>query len=226
MEFAKSIIWFLFVGACVVLAYFFLKRFRELKKKQIAQQALYDEKKEKYSHITSEMFDDIPLDELTHAVIFQIMAKEDEYYDQEELVGQFVDNLTHGEKLIYTIYQVENSLQGGKGSIHSFFITEPYCQCRPYYKEAYETIHCHEISTLLQAAEHLAILIENDQEDQIDEDSDYATYNFSDFTNELIAMIRSGGVMEKCNQYIKEHKDDFINLNQEGEEKDEERISE
>ena len=75
---------------------------------------------------------------------------------------------------------------------------------------------------MLEEAEKLAILIENDQEDDIDEDSDYATYNFADFTNELLAMIRSSNLAEKLGEYIREHKDSFI----EKEDNDEERISE
>ena len=49
---------------------------------------------------------------------------------------------------------------------------------RPYYKEAFETMKCYDIAHLLEEAEKLAILIENDQEDEIDETSEYATYKF------------------------------------------------
>ena len=66
-----------------------------------------------------------------------------------------------------------------------FFITEPYCNYRPYYKEAFETMKCYDIAHLLEEAEKLAILIENDQEDEIDETSEYATYNFSDLQMNL-----------------------------------------
>ena len=48
------------------------------------------------------------------------------------------------------MYQLECSLEGGRGSIHSFFITEPYCNYRPYYKEAFETMKCYDIAHLLE----------------------------------------------------------------------------
>ena len=75
---------------------------------------------------------------------------------------------------------------------------------------------------LLEEAEKLAVLIENDQEDEIDERSEYATYNFSDFTNEFVSLLRSSGVGEKLGEYIKEHKESFI----EKDDENEKRISE
>ena len=69
---------------------------------------------------------------------------------------------------------------------------------------------CYDIAHLLEEAEKLAILIENDQEDEIDETSEYATYNFSDFTNEFVSLLRSSGIGDKLGEYIKEHKESFI----------------
>ena len=103
-----------------------------------------------------------------------------------------------------------------------FLITEPYCNYRPYYKEAFETMKCYDIAHLLEEAEKLAILIENDQEDEIDETSEYATYNFSDFTNEFVSLLRSSGIGDKLGEYIKEHKESFI----EKDDENEKRISE
>ena len=97
------------------------------------------------------------------------------------------------------------------------FITEPYCNYRPYYKEAFETMKCYDIAHLLEEAEKLAILIENDQEDEIDETSEYATYNFSDFTNEFVSLLRSSGIGDKLGEYIKEHKESFIEKDDENE---------
>ena len=162
-----------------------------------------------------------PID-LTRAVIFHINAKEDRLYEDDNYDGNIIPYLTHEELLIYTMYQLECSLEGGRGSIHSFFITEPYCNYRPYYKEAFETMKCYDIAHLLEEAEKLAILIENDQEDEIDETSEYATYNFSDFTNEFVSLLRSSGIGDKLGEYIKEHKESFI----EKDDENEKRISE
>ena len=81
---------------------------------------------------------------------------------------------------------------------------------------------CYDIAHLLEEAEKLAILIENDQEDEIDETSEYATYNFSDFTNEFVSLLRSSGIGDKLGEYIKEHKESFI----EKDDENEKRISE
>lgn len=205
-----TIIWILFGAACIFLFGFYGKKLRQLKKVQQEQRAQYEEKRERFKVLTSEMFDEVPDQELTHTVLFHIMGKEDKIYEGDEITEELIDVLTHGEKLIYTICQVENSLEGGRGSIHSFFIKEPYCTYRPYYKEAFEAVNCHELAKVMEAAEHLTILIENDQEDEIDDDSDYATYNFTDFTNEIMALLKSSGLIEKAGQYIREHKEEFI----------------
>ena len=48
---------------------------------------------------------------------------------------------------------------------------------------------CHEIAELMTAAEKLAVMIENEEEIELDEDSDYGKYNFSDFTSSLLSML-------------------------------------
>ena len=113
--------------------------------------------------------------------------------------------MTPSELLIYTIYQVELSMEGGRGSLHSFFIKEPYCLYRPYAIKAFEAVDCHEIAELMTAAEKLAVMIEN-------EDSDYGKYNFSDFTSSLLSMLKSSGIVNKAAKFIRENKNDFIDL--------------
>ena len=48
------------------------------------------------------------------------------------------------------------------------------------------------------------------------------TYNFSDFTNEFVSLLRSSGIGDKLGEYIKEHKESFI----EKDDENEKRISE
>lgn len=140
------------------------------------------------------------------------MAKEDKLYEGEEIKGSLKDVLTHGELLIYTIYQVEASMKGNQGSIHTFFIQEPYCTYRPYVKEAFEAIGCHDVVELMEAAERLAVMIEKDEDTEIDDDSDYGKYNFADFTNELMPMFKSLDIVSKTGKYIRENKNDFIDM--------------
>lgn len=215
-------VWIIFAVMCVFLFSFYGKKFKELKEKRKQYEEKLAQEKDMFSHLTSDVFDKIEPIDLTRAVIFHINAKEDRLYEDDNYDGNIIPYLTHEELLIYTMYQLECSLEGGRGSIHSFFITEPYCNYRPYYKEAFETMKCYDIAHLLEEAEKLAILIENDQEDEIDETSEYATYNFSDFTNEFVSLLRSSGIGDKLGEYIKEHKESFI----EKDDENEKRISE
>lgn len=216
------IVWVFFACCCAFLIITFGRRFMIIRAKQKERIAKMEEEKNLFAHLTSEVFDQTETIDLTRAVIYHIQAKEDRLFEDDDYDGNLIPHLSHEELMVYTLFQLESSLEGGRGSVHSFFIMEPYCDYRPYYKEALEIHNCHDIVHLLEEAEKLAILIENDQEDDIDEDSDYATYNFADFTNELMAMIRSSNLAEKLGEYIREHKDSFI----EKEDHDEERISE
>ena len=179
-------VWIIFAIMCVFLFSFYGKKFKQVKEKRKQYEEKLAQEKDMFSH----------------------RLYEDDNYD-----GNIIPYLTHEELLIYTMYQLECSLEGGRGSIHSFFITEPYCNYRPYYKEAFETMKCYDIAHLLEEAEKLAILIENDQEDEIDETSEYATYNFSDFTNEFVSLLRSSGIGDKLGEYIKEHKESLKKVN-------------
>lgn len=203
-------VWIITGVMCVFLFVFYGRKYKQMKEKRREYEEKLAKEKEEFSHLTSDVFDQIPTVDLTRAAIFHINAKEDRLFEDENYDGNLIPHLSHEELLVYTMYQLECSLEGGRGSIHSFFITEPYCQYRPYYKEAFETLKCFDIAHLLEEAEKLAILIENDQEDEIDENSDYATYNFSDFTNEFVSLLRSSNVGEKLGEYVKVHKESFI----------------
>ena len=194
------IVWVLFACCCAFLIITFGRRFLIIRASQKERMAKMEEEKNLFAHLTSEVFDQTETIDLTRAVIYHIQAKEDRLFEDDDYDGNLIPHLSHEELMVYTLFQLESSLEGGRGSVHSFFIMEPYCDYRPYYKEALEIHNCHNIVHLLEEAEKLAILIENDQEDDIDEDSDYATYNFADFTNELLAMIRSSNLAEKLGE--------------------------
>lgn len=55
-------------------------------------------------------------------------------------------------------------------------------------------------------------MIENEEEIELDEDSDYGKYNFSDFTSSLLSMLKSSGIVNKAAKFIRENKNDFIDL--------------
>lgn len=204
----QSTIFIFLAGVCIFWLYFVNGKVKAQQKQQIE----YEKNRVKYRNFTSEMFDETPDDKLTQAIIFHITTKEDKLYEGQEIKGSLKDVLTHGELLVYTIYQVETSMKGNQGSIHTFFIQEPYCTYRPYVKEAFETVGCHEVVELMAAAEKLAVMIENDEDTEIDDDSDYGKYNFADFTNELMSMFKSLNIALKTEKYIRENKDDFIDM--------------
>ena len=146
-------VWIIFAIMCVFLFSFYGKKFKQLKEKRKQYEEKLAQEKDMFSHLTSDVFDKIEPIDLTRAVIFHINAKEDRLYEDDNYDGNIIPYLTHEELLIYTMYQLECSLEGGRGSIHSFFITEPYCNYRPYYKEAFETMKCYDIAHLLEEAE-------------------------------------------------------------------------
>ncbi|WP_285946926.1 hypothetical protein [Thomasclavelia cocleata] len=58
----------------------------------------------------------------------------------------------------------------------------------------------------------MAVMIENDEDTEIDDDSDYGKYNFADFTDELKSMLKSSDIVLKTGKYIRENKNDFIDM--------------
>ncbi|MDD8048190.1 MAG: hypothetical protein PHH04_01180 [Thomasclavelia sp.] len=205
----NSMIITMFMVLCVFLCINYFRRIQKNKKIQAEHIAKEEVKKEKYEHITSSEFDEIPDEELTHAILYHIMHKEDMIYESDDIDQELVDTLTTGEKYIYAIYQIENSISTVRnGSIHTYFLEEPYKSYVPYVEEALKIVGCLEASKLMEAAHHLATLIEEDRED--DDDSEYSTYNFSDFTNAITTELRSSNIVKRMGDYIRSNKDDFI----------------
>ena len=83
-----SVVWILFLGGCLFLMYFYSGKMRQVKKYQKQQRAAYEEKRVKYSHVTSEVYDQTPDEELKHAVLFHLLAQEANLYAGVELTGQ------------------------------------------------------------------------------------------------------------------------------------------
>jgi hypothetical protein len=207
-----GLVWTLFITAVVFLGFSMMRRVNEMKKAQQKAREKYLSDKEKYRTLTSEMIDSLPVNELTHAVLFHIINKEDTIYEGDSIDERTLfDILSEGEKLMYTIYQVEVSTDSGKGSIHSFFVEDTYAPYRDYVDTAFRTVNCFEIADLMKAATRLAQIIEEDLEDEENDiEGDYATYNFADYTRELLSLLKSSGIVEKAGKYIQEHKEQFI----------------
>ena len=96
------------VSSCLA---FMEKNITSKRKKKTYEEKLAQERDE-FSHLTSEVFDKIEPIDLTRAVIFHINAKEDRLFKDDNYDGNIIPYLTHEELLIYTMYQLECSLEG------------------------------------------------------------------------------------------------------------------
>lgn len=206
-----GIVWLLFAIGAGFLLIFVTGRFGKIRKVQKEAMAQRQRDMEKYRHLSSEVFDETPTEKLAHAVLYHIQAKEDRIYESETIDKELFDVLTEGEKMIYTIAQLETAMNGGRGSIHTFFIDDLYAPCRPYVEPAFTNVNCFEIVELMKAAERLAEIIDLDLEDEENDiEGDYASYNFADFTHELLNQLKSSGILDKAGKYIREHKELFV----------------
>lgn len=212
------IVWLIFIVCSVFLMYFFGKRIKANKKKRLEAQQAYKDKKEKYTYLKPGILDECPRDEIAAAALFHCIRKENDDFDN------YFDNMNHSEKVVYGVYQLSSSIQGQHPSIHSFFLSPATKLYVPFIAECFEELGAHELYDLVRAARRFAEIIEKDLEDDDNdpEMGDYSRYNFSDFTNEYVAMVNSTNLNEKITDYILEHKEDFYDYNIPSEDGDDE----
>lgn len=205
MSWQILLVWVLFIGSLVFLSYFFMKRIKKNKEIRKERQKAYEEKREKYTYLRPGVFDECPREDVSAAVLFHCIRKEDEDFDH------YFDKMSYPEKVIYGIYQVSSSLEGPGASLHSFFLSPSNKPYVPIIVDIFEEVGAHEIADLMKAARRFAEIIENDEEDD-ENDPDmgiYTRYNFTDFTNEFVAMVSTTNLNEKLTKYILDHKEDF-----------------
>lgn len=197
----QNIVWFVFVGIILFLSFFGIKAYNKRQKKLRQKQLELDEFRMKNEYLTSEKFDALQDNELEQAVIFSVSRKENEDED-------YFNKLSLGEKIVYGIYLLNTSISRQTG-INTFFnspATIDYVdEIDSYFKE----IGANEISNLLTSAKKFNDVLENGEEDNEDS-GDYATYNFSDYTHEYVTLIAGTNFHEKLAEYIRSHKQDFI----------------
>lgn len=196
----------------VTIAFFvfiFIGRIKKNKVTNMQAQVDYNDKKSRYDVMTSELFDGIDDSELTHAILFNLLNKEDKIYEADVIDKTMIDVLNKQQLIMYTAYMVERSVEGGKGSIHSFFVDDNFKMFTPYLVTTFEELECFEVAELLSSAKQLADAIENDLDDIVIE-GDYENYNFADYTSQFMSMIKSSNLVEKAVQYIRKNKESFI----------------
>lgn len=221
---SHTIVWIIFFIMVAVLGVYYGRKLMGVRKKQQEMLLQFEENKEKYYIFTETLFDETPTDELTQAVIYHIISVEDRMYlNEEDEEKRLVKYLSEGEKNIYTLYQVEMSMEGGRGSIHNFFLKDEFKDYVPLAVNAFRTMNCYEIADLLESAQKLATIIEEDlDDDELIMEGPYAKYNFADYTNEILTQLKSSGILSKAGLYIRSNKEEFVT--KEGE-RDEEGIS-
>ncbi|WP_028043789.1 DMP19 family protein [Candidatus Stoquefichus massiliensis] len=209
MDWKIMLVWVLFIGSLVFLGYFFIKRIKKNKQIQKEAQRAYQERREKYTYLKPGIFDECPREDVSAAALFHCLRKEAEDFDH------YFENMTHPEIVVYGIYLVSSSIEGSGGSLHSFFLSPANKPFVPMIVDIFEEVGSHEIADLMRAARRFAEIIENDEEDDENDPDmgDYTRYNFTDFTNEFIAMVSTTNLNEKLIKYILDHKEDFYDYN-------------
>ena len=207
METSHIIVWVIFAISMVYLTYFFGVRIRRDAKRKAQLKAQFAERKVKYSYLKPGTLDECPREEVNGAVLFHIIRKEEDDFEN------YFEQLNYSEKVVYGIYLLSNSLAGKHATIRSFFIS-PATQCFvPIIDELFEEVGAYDIAELVRAARKFHYILENNLDDDEEDLGEYSRYNFSDFTNEYAAMVNSANINEKMTKYILEHKDDFYDEN-------------
>lgn len=185
--------------AYLIIAIFSASRI--LKKRQAEMMAAYQEKQEKYAHIDEALFDATPDEELREGVMIRIFKKEDEDFEHLK------DNLTGGQRVIYTLYQMEIAVDQGRGSVYNFF-TAPSKEYMPYLIESFKAVGSDKLAELMEKIIALVIAEQSGKydEENLDEDAP----SFQDYTFDYMDMVESEQLNDKLVKYMREHKQDFI----------------
>ncbi|WP_249029849.1 DMP19 family protein [Tannockella kyphosi] len=199
----------MFIAMAIFLGIFYFLRIRQIQAERKARARMVLERRKKFANITLDMFDEIERKELPEMVIYSILAKDEKRFDGEEIDDTpIMEMLSEAERMVFTIYQVESCLSGKNSSIHSFFLEEYFAPYIPYLTPAFDVMNCHEISKLLESAKKLAEIIESDSEEEVG--GDYESYNFGDYTNELLSLMKSSALVKNTAEYIYENKEQFV----------------
>lgn len=171
---------------------------------------------DKYERFTLDKFMETPEDKLLNAVLYHLIRKEENHFEnRKDNNDLFINHLTHGQKLIFSIYKIDYSLQSKPRTIKSFFYDEEYEPYSPYVSEAFHSIDCQSLSEILDSLSTYVDNLKNNREDQ--DDSKYATYNFSDYTDEFYSMFQMANLDIKAGKYIAANRKDFIEEGEENE---------
>ena len=188
----------------LTLGYFYYKKRRSIKEKQMEEALRFADFKEENKHFTCSDQDLVNL----------IVARIGDLEDEDE---NFLDKLNMEERTVYGISQLNECVSTTK-TIRSFFETPAYSVYADELETYFNNLREPQIAELVKSAKRLNEIMENGEDEDM---GDYSSYNFSDFTHEYITMIAGTDFMPKLTKYIREHKESFI----EGDEQNEERVT-
>jgi|GEM_PF-182280 len=201
-QFFYNIVWIAFFVVATFFLIFIIRRVNDNRQKKREQMAEHLEKKIRYDDLSEEVLEEAGEEDRTEAVLYSLITLEDKDED-------YFEHMNEEQRTIYGIYNL-NQTVSGKSGLRSFFISPAYADFVPYIDRYYENINMPQVAELLRAARHLNEILENNLEDDFDEDDDYATYNFGDFTHEYITMVAGTNFEAKIADYIENHKESFV----------------
>lgn len=210
----NTIVWILFIAISLPLAYKAIKKYMRISKLKKEAMLKLEDKKEYYHVLTKEKIEACPREDLSTAVVSNILRIESEDYDH------VYDNLNEYEKVVYVIYESLLSIDNGKGNIRAFFESDYLEDFFDMIGDAYDAIDCNQIGDMMRACYHLHYIIENDIDNEEEEAKlgDYSNYNFSDYTNEFMTLVMTLNVNEKLTDYIDSHRLNFISKEEDNDE--------
>lgn len=180
----------------------FVLSFKQMKKMQEQSMADYQAKQEKFKHITSELIDQTADEELREGILMHIFNKEDEDFEHLK------ENLTAGELVIYTLYQMEIAVENGRGTVHRFFDT-PSKVYANHLVDSYQAVGCPKLSELMKNVIDLIFKEETGVYNEIDLDEDAPS--FQGYTFDYLDYVDEEELEAKTIAYIRQNKELFTN---------------
>lgn len=175
--------------------------FKQMKKMQDEQLANYEAKQEKFKHITESLIDETEDEELREGILMHIYAKEDEDFEHLK------ENLTAGELVVYTLYQMESAVDRGRGNVHKFF-DSPSKVYASHLVDSYNAVGCPKLSELMGKIISLILQEETGAYNEIDIEEDAPS--FQGYTFDYLDLVDEEELEAKTVAYIRNHKDLFI----------------
>ncbi|MCD7840181.1 MAG: DUF4375 domain-containing protein [Erysipelotrichaceae bacterium] len=208
MDTSYIIVWVIAIILFGFLGFFLIRRLRSNRSDQREEAMQLAIKQEDYKFLKPGILDECPEHDILTAVLFHCMRKEEEDFDND------TNTFNESETIIYSIYQLCQSIDGKHGNLHSFFISPSTKQYIDIIVEAFEKVNALDLADLMAAAKYFSQIMEDENyvEDPVKEEEImgiYANYNYSDFTNEFATLVSTTNLQDKLVAYIMEHKEDF-----------------